>query len=88
MNGKIIGMITTIDSAGRLVIPKAAREKLGLRAGQLVEVRERDGWIEIEPAATAMTLEATRHGLAAVPASPLPRLTDAIVRETIERQRR
>ncbi len=81
-------MTTTIDSAGRLVIPKSTREKLGLGAGQVVEIRERDGWIEIEPIATAMTLEHTQRGVVAVPATELPPLTDAMVRDAIERTRR
>jgi AbrB family looped-hinge helix DNA binding protein len=40
-------MITTIDRAGRLVIPKAIRDRLGLRGGEQVEVEERDGEIRV-----------------------------------------
>ena len=81
-------MQSTIDTAGRLVIPKAIRERLGLTGGQLVEIRERDGAIEIEPASTPMHLVDRKGGPVAVPAEDLPPLTDDIVRNTLERTRR
>jgi AbrB family looped-hinge helix DNA binding protein len=77
-----------IDSAGRVVIPKAMRDRLGLERGRPVEIRERDGRIEIEPAATRMTLARRRGGAVAVPDEDLPALTDDLVRATIERTRR
>jgi AbrB family looped-hinge helix DNA binding protein len=81
-------MLTTIDSGGRVVIPKALRDRLGLEPGGAVELRERDGTIELEPAATPMRLRRTRHGITAVPDTELPPLTDEIVRATLERTRR
>ena len=45
-----------MDSAGRVVIPKALRDRLGLEQGKVVEIRERDGRIEIEPASTPVPL--------------------------------
>lgn len=81
-------MRSTIDSAGRVVIPKALRQRLGLTGGETIEVRERDGRIEIEPAPTEMSLVKERHGLTAVPAHDLPPLTDEVVRTTLERTRR
>jgi len=81
-------MRTTIDTAGRVVIPKDLRERLGLSGGRLLEIREHDGRIEIEPAATPMALEQREGGPVAVPAEELPPLTDEIVRTTIERTRR
>ena len=53
-------MIGTIDRAGRIIIPKAIREHLGLTGGQALEIRERAGRIEIEAAPTPMALE--EHG--------------------------
>jgi len=81
-------MRSAIDAAGRLVIPKALRERLGLIAGEEVEIREREGRIEIEPTPTAMRLVEQRGGLVAVPAADLPPLTDEVVRATLERTRR
>jgi AbrB family looped-hinge helix DNA binding protein len=81
-------MRTTIDAGGRVVIPKAMRERLGLARGREVEIHERDGRIEIEPAPTAMSLVRRRSGLVAVPERPLPPLTDEMVRATLERARR
>ena len=77
-------MKSTIDSAGRVVIPKALRMRLGLRGGEPIEIRERDGTIEIEPASTPMKLVDRGEGSVAVPERQLPPLTDEIVRATID----
>jgi len=81
-------MRSTIDTAGRLVIPKALRDRLGLDGRQAVEIRERDGRLEVEPAPTPMSLVGRKGRRVAVPARRLPVLTDQVVRETIERTRR
>jgi AbrB family looped-hinge helix DNA binding protein len=81
-------MRSTIDPAGRVVIPKPLRDRLGLEHGQSVEIRERDGRIEIEPAPTAMSLVRRGAGPVAVPEEKLPPLTDEAVRETLDRVRR
>lgn len=41
-------MIVTIDSAGRIVIPKAIREREGLVAGTEMEISVENGRIELE----------------------------------------
>ena len=81
-------MKTTIDAAGRIVVPKVLRERLGLAGGRALEIREREGHLEIEPVATPMSLVKRRGGRVAVPARKLPPLTDEIVRETLEHIRR
>jgi AbrB family looped-hinge helix DNA binding protein len=81
-------MRSAIDSAGRVVIPKPLRDRLGLGQGEAVEIRERDGRIEIEPAPTAMSLVRRGDGPVAVPEDELPALTDEVVRATIEGTRR
>ncbi len=81
-------MRTTIDSAGRIVVPKAIREELALYGGQEVEVTTVDGRIEIEVPLTPMHMERRGGHLVAVPDVPLPPLTDEIVRETMEKLRR
>lgn len=43
-------MQTTIDEAGRVVIPKAIRDGAGLRPGTPLEIELVDGRVEIAPA--------------------------------------
>ncbi len=81
-------MRTTIDSAGRVVIPRDLRLRLGLSGGDPVEILERDGHLEIGVVASVMRLEASDQGPVAVPEEDLPPLTEEIVRSTIERSRR
>jgi AbrB family looped-hinge helix DNA binding protein len=81
-------MKTVIDSAGRVVIPKPLRVRLGLEQGRVVEIRERDGRLEIEAAPTPMSLTKRAGGRVAVPDEALPQLTDEMVRATIEGTRR
>jgi AbrB family looped-hinge helix DNA binding protein len=81
-------MKTTIDSAGRVVIPKAIRRRLGLSGGETLQIREHDGVVELELAPTAMKLEEHDGVLVAVPEQDIPKLTDEMVRETVERSRR
>jgi AbrB family looped-hinge helix DNA binding protein len=81
-------MRSTIDFAGRVVIPKELRERLALEGGSAVEICERDGRIEIAPIATNMSLVARPGGGVAVSGQPLPPLTDDIVRDTLDKTRR
>lgn len=81
-------MKTTMDAAGRIVVPKALREAFGLKPGQALEVRLGDGRFEIEIAPTPMKLARRGKGVVAVPDRELPPLTAEQVRETLERIRR
>ena len=81
-------MKSTIDGAGRIVIPKALRLALGLKPGQELELRAGDGRLEIEIAPTAMRLKKRGKGVVAVPDAELPALTAEEVRDTLERVRR
>ena len=81
-------MNATMDAAGRIVVPKALRQALGLEPGQLLEIRAGDGRLEIEIAATPMQLKKRGKGMVAVPQAELPVLTADLVRETLERVRR
>ncbi len=81
-------MLGTIDRAGRIIIPKAIREHLGLTGGQALEIREREGRIEIEAAPTPMVLQQRGGMLVAVPEAELPSLSDDLVRDTLEGTRR
>jgi AbrB family looped-hinge helix DNA binding protein len=81
-------MRATIDTAGRIVVPKALREALGVSPGQSLELEVRDGRLEIEIAPTPMRLEERETGIVAVPLQPLPPLTAEQVRQTLEQTRR
>lgn len=81
-------MRTTIDAAGRIVVPKAVRDALGLGAGQELEIAARDGRIEVEVPPVGMRLEDRGGLVVAVPDEPLPTLTATQVREVLEQTRR
>ena len=81
-------MKTTIDRAGRVVVPKAWREELGLGDGGEVELTLVDGRIEIEVVPTAVRLERRDGRLVAVADRDMPPLTAELVRDTLERVRR
>jgi AbrB family looped-hinge helix DNA binding protein len=65
-------MTTTIDSAGRVVIPKALRDQAGLSPGTEIKVRLRDGHLEIEPVATITVEKRGRFFVAVAPAGTPP----------------
>jgi AbrB family looped-hinge helix DNA binding protein len=60
-------MITTIDAAGRLVIPGPVRREAALEPGVPLDVRWRDGIIEIEPQPISVALETRGRLLVARP---------------------
>lgn len=81
-------MLTTIDSAGRLVVPKALREAMGLLPGQTVDISFSDGRLEIEIPPVAAVL-ADRDGLPVMTTdADQPPLDPETVRRTIEATRR
>jgi AbrB family looped-hinge helix DNA binding protein len=80
-------MKTTIDAAGRIVVPKALRQAAGLEPGVEVELRLADGRIEMEPAPLEVRLERRGHLTVAVPTVDVPPLTNATVRKTAEELR-
>ena len=81
-------MKTTLDAAGRIVVPKSLRQALDLKPGQTLEIRAGDGRLEIEVAPSPVQLRKRGKGLVAVPDTKLPELTAEQVRETLERIRR
>ena len=80
--GMVDAMKTTIDSAGRVVIPKKVREAAGLTPGTPLEVRVRDGVVEIEQAPMKVKLVREGRFLVAVPLEDVPVLTSEEVEAT------
>jgi len=78
-------MTTTIDRAGRVVVPKAVRDEARLLPGTAIQIRCRDGVVEIEPAPLAVTLR-KRGGLTvASPKQPVRPLRARDVEDTRRR---
>jgi len=51
-------MKTRVSERGQITIPKAVRDRLGIRPGQVLEVREQDGAVVAYKATTVDPLEA------------------------------
>lgn len=80
-------MITAIDSAGRLVIPKAYRDAAQLAPGTRVRFRVEPDGLLIEPEPIAVDFE--RHGrvVVAVPRTAVATLSSEDVEKTIAEDR-
>lgn len=86
----MITMKSTIDKAGRVVIPKAMRERAGLEPGTPIEIRYDYGRIEVEAAPIPVKLVRKGGWLVAVPLEAVPPAPADIVektRQAIERDR-
>lgn len=81
-------MSTTIDAAGRIVVPKAVREAMGLRPGTLIDIVYADGAIRIEFAPNDAVVDASESLPRIVPSRAPRTLSDEAVRATLESTRR
>jgi AbrB family looped-hinge helix DNA binding protein len=81
-------MKTTIDRAGRLVVPKKIREAAGILPGSELTIRVVDGRIEIEPAPLEVRLVKQGSLTVALPRKPVTPLTPETVGQTLDRLRR
>jgi len=77
-------MRTTIDSAGRVVIPISLRNRIGLAGGGEVEIALDGAAIRIEPVAGTALRE--DGGLLVIPAAGTP-IDNTLVRELIDADR-
>ena len=80
-------MSTAIDSAGRLVIPKAVRDAAGILPGTPLDVRFRDGRIEIEPLPLDVSVRVVDGVAVASPHELVPVLSADLVTATRDRLR-
>jgi AbrB family looped-hinge helix DNA binding protein len=81
-------MRTTIDRAGRIVIPKSIRERVGLVDGGEVEIYESDGEIGIAPSSSEVRIVDSPTGPIFRSDEDLPPLGVDTVRGVIEQARR
>lgn len=77
-------MTSTIDKAGRIVIPKAIRDAARLKPGTRVGFRVISGRVEIEPVPLEVTLEQRGPLVVAVPSQQQPVLKASTVERTID----
>jgi AbrB family looped-hinge helix DNA binding protein len=86
--GTLNGMRTTIDSAGRIVIPKDLRTSLNLLGGDEVEIALDDGErLTLTPAPRKGKLRRGPHGIPSIELGIPPHGPEK-VREELERVRR
>lgn len=78
---------TTMDKAGRLVLPKAVREAAGFAPGMPLRVSVRDGRVEIEPAPREVRVVDRGAFRVAEPVREGDRLTKTDVRKVAQRLR-
>lgn len=77
-NGKVNSIKTTIDNAGRVVIPKALREQAGLLPGTEIEIQLRNGHIEIEAVDSIRIEKRGRFFVAVAPQGTPPLQLEAV----------
>jgi AbrB family looped-hinge helix DNA binding protein len=83
----MLTMQTTIDSAGRLIIPKQIRKEAGLKPGMPLDVTLHDGRIEIAPAPQRVKLIKKGRLLVAEAQSDTPALNSETVEQTLKQLR-
>lgn len=80
-------MKTTIDKAGRVVIPAAVRERAGLTAGTELEITFEDSAIRLERVAPGPRLVRVGRRLVARPSAPAQARPAVDVAALIEEER-
>jgi AbrB family looped-hinge helix DNA binding protein len=78
----------SMDQAGRIVVPKSLRDRLGVEPGQPLRARVNDGRLEIEPQPIRAELVDEGGVLVITPTEPLAALSRDEVRTMIEDIRR
>jgi AbrB family looped-hinge helix DNA binding protein len=71
-----------MDAAGRLVIPREIRREAALEPGMPLDVRMRDGVIEIEPQPLEVRLKRKGRLLVATPARRVAPMKSSVVERT------
>lgn len=77
-------MRITIDAAGRIVIPKALRDAIGIPPGGTLVATLRHGRIELEVPPVEVRVERRGRVWIALPDAPTPPLRTADVQATLD----
>jgi len=80
-------MRTSVDRFGRVVVPKAMRERLGLRAGTAIEIEEAEGHISLRPVEDTSPL-IMKEGVLVFTGAAIGDLEAAVAADREERVRR
>ena len=80
-------MRTTIDKAGRVVIPVAIRERAGLVPGAELEISEQDGALRLERVAAGPRLVKVGRRLVARPTAPAAERPSIDIATVVEEER-
>src|SRR4051812_31155004 len=78
-------MKSTIDEAGRLVIPRDLRRAAGFEPGMALELRLEEGAVVIEPAPLRVRMERRARFIVAQPSEVVTPLTNDVVQQTRDR---
>ena len=81
-------MRTTMDAAGRVVIPKSLRDAIGLGDGGEIEIQLVDGALRVAPPTVRKRIEDRDGRATIVPEQDLPPLPDRVVRDVLDAIRR
>jgi AbrB family looped-hinge helix DNA binding protein len=88
VNGNINGMHLKIDQAGRIVVPKPMRDRLGLRPNTELEIVEQAGGLLLRPAESGPSMIKVNgrwvHQGVAEPGADLTRVLDDVREERIQ----
>lgn len=76
-------IVTTMDSAGRLVLPKEIRDEAGIVPGMSLEVSYVDGRVAIEPVPRDVVTKQEGRLRVAVPVEDGESLTGRTVQRTV-----
>lgn len=74
----------SLDDSGHLLLPAAIREEAGLNPGMVLEIRYRNGRVEIEPPSPKIRIVEKQGVYVAIPEEPMEPLTAKMVREIQE----
>ena len=80
-------MRTTIDKAGRLVIPATIRDRAGLAPGATIEITLDDGGVRIERVASGPRLVRVGRRLVARPTVPIDLRPSVDIAALVEEER-